>query len=151
MNKSEIEEKIVIICKALQTRSYDAFVALFAENAVFEIPFTVNGGAKLEGIIKIKEHFVNIQANPLSKLIQIEKVSSKNHFSENDSSCTIEYFTDGLAVKTQQKISIQSSIAVIKFEDGKIIHYKDFPNTLGIANAAGALPQVLEALGKSNS
>lgn len=150
MNKVEMNEKIAMLCKALETRNYDDFLAFFADNAVFEIPFTANGGTKIEGITKIKEHFVNIQANPISKLVQIEKVTSKNYFSNDEGICTVEYFTEGLAVKTQKKISIQSSVAIIKFENGNISHYKDFPNTLGLANAAGVLPQILEHLSKSS-
>jgi hypothetical protein len=41
---------------------------------------------------------------------------------------------------------IASSIAVIRCEHGQVRHYRDYPNTLGIAKIAGVLPQLIASL-----
>jgi ketosteroid isomerase-like protein len=116
-------------------------VSHFNDAAIFEIPFTVNDGTIINGLPKIKEHFENVRQNPLSKLIEIEEVRPQIYY-HTDNSVTVEYFTKGKSQSTGETFEIQSSIALIRFDEGGIIHYKDFPNTIGIAKKAGVLAQL---------
>lgn len=148
MNEIKISEIVAELCKSLKARDYEKFVSFFAEEAIFEIPFTVNGGTVIKGLLKIKEHFRNIRQNPLANLIQIESVSAKTYPSTIYGTVTVEYFTKGTSLNTGEKFEIQSSIALIQFNESGIIYYKDYPNTIGIAKKAGALSQLAAMLTK---
>lgn len=141
---NEVKRNTIIkeLANALQTRIYDGFVSHFADHATFEIPFTVNGGTIIKGKENIKTHFDHVQQNPLTQLIEIESVSTKVYHNTDGQTVTVEYFTNGKSLATHESFEIQSSIALITFDDDGIIYYKDFPNTLGIARKAGVLAQL---------
>ncbi len=139
---TEIKKNQIIteLAEALQNSDYIKFVSYFEENAIFEIPFGINDGTILKGLAEIKKHFESIASNPLSKLIHIEEIMTKSYHSNEVT--TVEYFTKGRSVKAGGVFHIQSSIALIRFGESGIVHYKDFPNTIGIAKKAGALDQL---------
>ncbi len=136
---------ITELAKALEMRNYGKFVSFFADDAIFEIPFGFDGGTILTGLSKIKEHFENIGKSPLTRLLQIDTVTAKTYFSTSSNTVTIEYFTEGKVAGTGENFTIPSSIALVQFNDLHIIHYKDFPNTIGIAKKAGVLQQLASA------
>ena len=142
MTEDRVNEIVDALTKSLQARDYDRFVSFFAEDAVFEIPFTVDGGTVLKGLAAIKEHFEGVRRSPVLKLIELESVSPVVHHCAADGTATVEYFSKGRAVGTGQAFEIQSSIAVIRFDGHSIVHYKDIPNTLGLAKKAGVLAQL---------
>ena len=142
MSELKINTVIQELSNSLQTRDYDNFVSYFTDNATFEIPFTVNGGTIINGKENIKKHFDNVRQNPLTKLIEIESVYTNIYPCEDGQTVTVEYFTKGKSLSTNEAFEIQSSIALIKFDDNGIVYYKDFPNTLGIAQKAGVLSQL---------
>jgi len=149
MQSTEMATLAERLCEALATRDYERFTREFANEAIFEIPFGPEGGVALKGLPEIEAHFARVAASPLGKLIQIEKISSVQHpHSGPSDSFTLEYFVDGESVRTKERFKIQSSIAVIEVKDGKIVRYKDFPNTLGLVAAAGILPQFAAGLSK---
>ena len=142
MDELKINAVIQELSNSLQTRNYDRFVSYFTDNATFEIPFTVNGGTTINGKENIKKHFDNVQQNPLTKLIEIESVYTKIYHGTDGQTVTVEYFTKGKLLSTNEPFEIQSSIALIRFDETGIVSYKDFPNTLGIAQKAGVLSQL---------
>ncbi|WP_407535243.1 hypothetical protein [Elizabethkingia miricola] len=75
-------------------------------------------------------------------MIEIESVYTKIYHFTNNQTVTVEYFTKGKSLSTSESFEIQSSIALIKFDEDGIVYYKDFPNTLGIAQKAGVLSQL---------
>ncbi|MDX8568758.1 nuclear transport factor 2 family protein [Elizabethkingia sp. HX XZB] len=142
MDELKINAIIQELSNSLQTRDYDNFVSYFTDNAIFEIPFTVNGGTIINGKENIKKHFENVSQNPLTKLIEIESVYTKVYHCTDSQRVTVEYFTKGKSLSTNESFEIQSSIAFIRFDEVGIVYYKDFPNTLGIAQKAGVLSQL---------
>lgn len=142
MNELKIHTIIQDLSRSLETRNYNSFVSYFTDHAVFEIPFTVNGGTIIDGKENIKTYFANIQQNPLTRLIEIENVYTRIYHYTDNRTVTVEYFTKGKSLVTNEPFEIQSSIALITFDESGIIHYKDFPNTLGIAQKAGVLSQL---------
>jgi len=144
MTDKDINEIAKELTKALEMRDYEKFVSFFENDAIFEIPYTINGGTILKGLPKIKEHFENISKSPLIRLIQIDSVTAKTYFSSTSNIVTIEYFTEGKILSTGENFK-ESSIALVQFKDFKIVHYKDFPNTIGIAKKAGILSQLAAA------
>jgi ketosteroid isomerase-like protein len=139
---TEFETNLIVteLGEALQDRDYTKFTSYFEDNAVFELPFKVDGGIMLKGLPEIKKHFESIAENPLEKLIRIEEVMTKSY--QSSEAVTVEYFTKGRLVSTGETFHIQSSIAIIRFGETGIIYYKDIPNTLGIAKKAGVLSQL---------
>jgi ketosteroid isomerase-like protein len=137
MTEMKRNQIIAELAEALQERDYDQFLSHFAENAVFETPFEVNGGEIHKGLAEIKKHFESIAENPMAKLIRIEEVIAKSY--HNDETATVEYFTKGRLLSTGETFHIQSSIALIRFGESGIVYYKDIPNTLGLAQKAGVL------------
>ncbi|KUY30253.1 nuclear transport factor 2 family protein [Elizabethkingia ursingii] len=142
MDELKINAIIQELSNSLQTRDYDNFVSYFTDNAIFEIPFTVNGGTIINGKENIKKNFENVSQNPLTKLIEIESVYTKVYHCTDSQTVTVEYFTKGKSLSTNESFEIQSSIAFIRFDEVGIVYYKDFPNTLGIAQKAGVLSQL---------
>lgn len=142
MDELKINAIIQELSNSLQTRDYNNFVSYFTDNATFEIPFTVNGGTIINGKENIKKHFDNVRQNPLTKLIEIETVYTKVYHCTDNQTVTVEYFTKGKSLNTNETFEIQSSIALIRFDEGGIVYYKDFPNTLGIAQKASVLSQL---------
>lgn len=140
---TEVRKNRIIgdLAEALQDGDYDRFVSYFEENAVFELPFRIDGGEILKGLPEIKKHFESIAENSLAKLIRIEEVMTKSYTSSE--TVTVEYFTKGRIVSTGETFHIQSSIALIRFGETGIVYYKDIPNMLGIAKKAGTLEQLV--------
>lgn len=140
MTEFETNQIVTELGEALQDRDYPKFTSYFEDNAVFELPFKVDGGIMLKGLPEIKKHFESIAENPLEKLIRIEEVMTKSY--QSSEAVTVEYFTKGRLVSTGETFHIQSSIAIIRFGETGIVYYKDIPNTLGIAKKAGVLDQL---------
>jgi uncharacterized protein len=136
--------------KALADRNYNAFVDCFAPDAVFETPFALkNTLPKSEGIEAIRARFENNnQLQMINKLYQLHQVNTVVHQSVELSLVTVEYSIEGINNATGASFTIASSIAVIRFKDGKIVNYRDYPNTIGLAAATGLLPQLAASLAK---
>lgn len=146
LKTSEIVEQLK---QALEARKYNAFVGLFADDAIFEVPFGLQENQKrLEGIDAIRAHFDVIAQNPSTKLLELHKVSVTQHPGSDSDEITVEFRIQGKSVLTGKLFDIPSSIAIIRCHEGKVKHYKDFPNTIGYAQIANVLPQFAASLTK---
>jgi ketosteroid isomerase-like protein len=144
MNTTEIIERLRM---ALEARNYNAFVDMFAEDAVFEVPFGLEANPKrYAGIEKIREHFNAIAERPFTKLIELHKVHALQHQSTEPGVVTVEYTIAGKSIATGKLFKVPSSFAIVYCNNGKVIHYKDFPNTIGLAQVANVLPQLAASL-----
>src|ERR1700761_1753244 len=120
--------------QALEARNYNAFVDLFATDALFEAPFGLQKNQKrLEGIDAIRAHFDIIAQNPSTKLLELHKVIATQHPGDDPDSVTVEFRIQGRSVLTGTEFDMPSSVAIIRCNNGKVTHYKDFPNTIGYA------------------
>ena len=146
LNTSEIVEQLRL---ALEARNFSGFVDLFADDAVFEVPFGLKENQKhLQGIDVIKAHFAVIAQNPSTKLLELHKVSATQHLGNDTNEVTVEFRIHGRSVSTGELFEMPSSVAIIRCNEGKVVHYKDFPNTVGYAQIAGVLPQLAASLTK---
>jgi hypothetical protein len=142
MTEEAVKAVVAKICTAFETRQYMNFVDLFTADAIFETPFNINGKTRLDVKPAIKAHFEVISQSAWTKLIQTNKVSANSHFCGADGTVTVEYIMEAKVVETGEMFTMPSSVAIIQIVDGNIVHYKDFPNTLGISKTAGVLPQL---------
>lgn len=141
----EIVENIRL---ALETRNYTDFVNCFAEDGVLELPFALaDTPSRFEGIGKIRERFGDSSAlHHINKLFELHKVNATTHQSVVLDTMTVELSIAGKNIASGKIFKVSSSIAVIRFKDGKIVHYRDYPNTIGLAGAFGILPQLASSL-----
>ncbi|WP_341902979.1 nuclear transport factor 2 family protein [Fluviicola taffensis] len=140
MTEFKRNQIITELAESLQAGDYGRFLSYFEENAVFELPFRVDGGILLKGLPEIRKHFESVAEDPMEKLVRIEEVMTKSY--EGSEAVTVEYFTKGRLVSTGETFHIQSAIAIIRFGETGIVYYKDIPNTLGMAKRTGTLNQL---------
>ena len=79
MTEFKRNQIITELAEALQAGDYGRFLSYFEENAVFELPFRVDGGIMLKGLPEIRKHFESLTENPLEKLIRVEEVMTKSY------------------------------------------------------------------------
>jgi len=138
----EVVEKLRI---ALETRKNDEFIDQFADDGIFEMPFAMEGQkSKYEGIKEIRERFGSISA--MGQILEINKVDAVITEGANPEVIIAEFTAKGKSKKTDLPFNIASSIAHIRIRNGKVVHYKDFPNSLGFMQVAGTLKQFAESL-----
>ncbi len=147
MNPNTIDEMVGKIREALETGRNGDFIDLFDENGVMEFPFAIEGQReKIEGKEKIRE--VYNSPSPMRKLIEIRKIHSTIHQAGDPDSIIVEFSAEGKIIATGKDFHISSSVAIIKGRNGKILSYKDYPNTIGFAKITGMGPQLLASLSK---
>ena len=143
MTEIRRNEIITELAESLQDREYDRFIKCCEENAVLEIPFMADGGVVHKGLPEIKKHFENVAADSMTNLIRIEEIMAKTY--HNEEVATVEFFTKGRLISTGETFHIPSAVAIIRFGETGIVHYKDIPNTICIAKKAGVLNQLLDS------
>ncbi|RKR80737.1 hypothetical protein BDD43_0870 [Mucilaginibacter gracilis] len=144
-NISEVVEKLRV---ALETRNYESYVDCFAEDGVLELPFAVqNSPSRFEGIDNIRERFgEKSQLHSVNKLFELYKVNAVAHQRIDPNTVIVEFDIAGKNIATGDVFSLSSSIAVIRFKEGKIVNHRDYPNTMGLSGAIGLLPQLAASL-----
>ena len=146
LNTAEIVEQLR---GALEVRDYTGFVNMFADDAVFEVPFGLQSNQKrLKGIEAVRAHFDIIAENPSTKLLELHKVHAILSLADDPDSVTVQFLIQGRSVSTGNLFDMPSSVAIIRCEQGKVKHYKDFPNTIGYAEISGFLSQLAATLTK---
>lgn len=145
MTTATPKEIVEILCEAMRSGNNQEFINQFAGNGVFEQPFAVNSPqSRIEGLAKLRE--VYSKSSPIRKLVDITKVYPNVYESKDPGLLTVEFFIEGKNIATQKPFTLMSSLCIIRFEQGKIIHYKDYPNVIGFAKVAGALAQLAASL-----
>jgi len=133
--------------KAMESGDNHAFIDQFADNCVFEQPFALNSTqGRIEGIEKLRAAFG--VTNPLRQQFEIAKVHTLIYESNDADMATVAFSIEGKTIATGVPFHITSSVAIIAFQNGKIIHYRDYNNAIGAAKIAGALSQLATSLTK---
>jgi uncharacterized protein len=144
LTRKEIVEQIRV---ALETRNSSGFIDLFADDGILELPFAIDSAqAKYEGIDKIRERYGT--PNPQSKLTEVHKASVVMYESTDPEVVTVEFTIEGKSLATGELYSYASSAGIIRVRNGKIIHYRDYPNLLGYVKIRGTMRQFAESLTK---
>ena len=134
--------------EALETRNYTNFVDCFDNDGVYEIPFAPKGKPlRYEGTERIRELF-SANMTERNKLFELHKVDVKTYQGANNNIVFSEYSLQGKTFSTGESFKISSSVAIITFKNEKVISYRDYPNTVGFAQALNTVPQFVESLTK---
>jgi ketosteroid isomerase-like protein len=132
---------------SLEARRYDEFVGLFAEDGTYELPFALPGvPAVFTGIAAIRARFEVIAQSPITRLIDVRQVSATLMETMDPAVVVVEFSARGTILATREAFDVATSIAVIRFANGKVKQYRDYPNTLGLAKTAGVLSQLAASL-----
>jgi ketosteroid isomerase-like protein len=146
MSVKTITEIIETARIALETRNFEGFINLFAEEGVFEMPFGLKGPERLVGTEALRKHFG--AGTEAGKMLEIHQVKATVYPASDPNIATVEFTATGRSLATGQQFDIPSSIAVIKCENGRIVNYHDYPNTMAISKLAGRNTQLAAALAK---
>lgn len=135
------------IRSSLESRQYETFVELFAEDGVYELPFGLHGVKNTyAGKASIRERFMEIAKSPLNRLYDPQKVNMKSSIVIGGRGAVVEFSIQGTLRGSGAKFEVSSSVAVVEVVDGNISRYRDYPNSIGIAQALGVLPQFIASL-----
>lgn len=117
---------------------------------MLELPFALeNSPSRFEGIGEIRERFdEKSQLHGVNQLFELYKVNAVTHQSTDPDTVIVEFDIAGKNIATGHIFGLSSSSAVIRFKDGKIVNYRDYPNTMGLAGAIGLLPQLAASLAR---
>ncbi|MES1249247.1 MAG: nuclear transport factor 2 family protein [Chitinophaga rupis] len=121
---------------------------VFDADGVYQRPFALKGTpSQYTGATKIHD-YIEAGMAAANKLFEIINLEVETHPCIEDNVVFVEFFLSGKSMATSETFRIASSAALISFKDGKIIQYRDFPNSAGIAQAAGTLQQYAASLTK---
>ncbi len=135
------------IRSSLESRQYETFVELFAEDGVYELPFALHGvKAIYAGRDSIRERFLEIANGRLNRLYDLQKVYLKSTIVVGGCGAVAELSMEGNLRSTGVRVAVSSSVAIVEVVDGKIGRYRDYPNSIGIAQALDVLPQFVASL-----
>ncbi|MEU7767581.1 SgcJ/EcaC family oxidoreductase [Nocardia sp. NPDC049190] len=118
----------------LPARDPDAFVALFAPDAVFEIPFTIPGlPTRLEGREAIREHL----AQRWSGLSGIEVHGSYPQvYDTGDPEVLLVENEVDMTLPGAERARVRTSVNVVRVRGGKIVLFRDYMDTARFARRA---------------
>jgi ketosteroid isomerase-like protein len=138
-------EVIEVLRQAMETDETERFIAQFAEDAVYETPFVLDGQpSRLEGLETISK--VLGADNPMKNLLEFQKVSVQVYPGANPELATAQFTIEGKVVASGDSFVLPSSVGIIRVRHGKIVHYTDYTNILRGAQIAGVLKQFAESL-----
>ena len=142
-----IREIIEIIRQCFETRNFTPMVNLFAKDGVYETPYALDGSLiKSNGIDAIKKRFERVSESSWNKAVTIDTVTVETISLMESNSAVARFFISGKRNKDGAAFNFPSSVAIITIKDGRIVHYCDYPNLLGISKAAGLLMQLAGTL-----
>jgi ketosteroid isomerase-like protein len=138
-------EVIEVLREAMETDETERFIAQFAEDAVYETPFALEGQpSRLEGFETISK--VLGADNPMKNLLEFEKVSVRVHPGADPELATAQFTIEGKVVASGAPFVLPSSVGIIRVRHGRVVHYTDYTNILRGAQIAGVLKQFAESL-----
>jgi uncharacterized protein len=148
MNMTATLENVEKVRNALEARNYKMFAECFAPDGVYERPYALKGTIdRYEGADKIYA-YIEAGMAAANKLFDIVGLEVEIHPCVKEHVVFVEFFLSGKSMATAESFRIASSAALIEVKEGKIVKYRDFPNSAGIAQAAGTLAQFASSLAK---
>lgn len=141
----KIAERIRKGVEDVADRGTGALDDLFAEDAVYELPFAPPGHPRrVKGGEEIVAHLTAASERALG--LGIKKVHSVVHECADPDVGILELQVEGESTATGESFRFDSSIGVIRIRDGRIVSWRDYPNVIGGAAVSGTLPQLAAML-----
>ncbi|KAB8335470.1 nuclear transport factor 2 family protein [Scytonema tolypothrichoides VB-61278] len=120
---------------ALITKDIQAWVDLFAENAVVEFPYASALGSpeRLEG----KSAIYNYMKNALAQMQNLVFTNIRAYPTSNPNILFAEVHGEAVIVATGRHYQ-QDYVMRLETKDGKIIHYREYWNPVLVLDASGS-------------
>jgi ketosteroid isomerase-like protein len=80
------------------------------------------------------------------QILDIQGADATIHELADPEVVAVEFEAYGTVIPTGERFRFPSSIGVIRVRDGYIVSYRDYPNVIGGAAAAGTLRQLAASL-----
>ncbi|MET1413441.1 nuclear transport factor 2 family protein [Roseibium sp. HPY-6] len=123
---------------AIIAQAGENFLEMCHENIVFEFPFAPEGSVRaLNGRNAMAAYLPKV-----GELIDFEAMSpAVTHRSADGVTFVLEFSCSGKGAKTGERYD-QDYISIIKVQDGRIVHYRDYWNPLVLLNAVGGIERL---------
>ncbi|MDP9794086.1 ketosteroid isomerase-like protein [Catenuloplanes nepalensis] len=121
----------------LSSGRIDEWVDLFAEDAVYELPYALDGEpSRLTGKVELKNYM-----SDFPKTFRIEFVDLRFHETVDPSLVVAEARGQNIHLASGRPYN-QTYINVVETRNGRFTHFKDFMNPLVLMKALGLGPAV---------
>ncbi|MGC4875775.1 nuclear transport factor 2 family protein [Micromonospora sp. DT43] len=106
----------------LLAKDMAGFIALFAEDAVLELPFAPPGQPRrVAGRVELHEYLINYPA-----LLDVREIHDRTVYeTRNPEVIVVEFVASGFVVATNRPYELRY-IAVLTIRDGQLAHYRDY-------------------------
>jgi uncharacterized protein (TIGR02246 family) len=135
MNRNSVRtprELVERLFDVLASRDPDAFLAHFADDAVFEIPFLVPGmPQRIEGRAAIREHLAQRWSGSVSD-VQVHGLHQEVYETTDPEVVLVENDVD-ITPPGGERIRFRGSVNVIRVRDGRVVLFRDYMDTGRIA------------------
>ncbi|MDH6121818.1 nuclear transport factor 2 family protein [Kitasatospora sp. GAS204B] len=120
---------------------------VFADNAVYLPKFALPGAPQcIVGKDAILQYFAAASSSPASSALQIQELDPVYYPGSDPEVVTMEFTIKGVNTTTGKPFDFNASIGVLRVQNGRIVEWHDYSNSIGGATAAGMLPQLIGAL-----
>ncbi|MFJ1458756.1 nuclear transport factor 2 family protein [Nocardia sp. N2S4-5] len=130
MTETSVQSPRALVEKLFQqlpARDADAFVALLAPDAIFEIPFTIPGlPDRLEGREAIREHLAQ-RWSGLSG-IEVHAIHPEVYETTDPELLLVENEVD-MTVPGAGRARVRTSVNVVRVRDGQVVLFRDYMDT----------------------
>ena len=139
-------EVVEALMRGISDGRWEELDGFYADAAVVEYPFALPTPLRLAGREEIRRYFAAAARLPLRLHVRDMVV----HETADPEVVVAEWDYDGLVATTGRSFQV-SNIQVSTVRDGKIVASRDYHNHVVLADVAGRLAAVIEALPTSGS
>ena len=130
--------------RASVSGDWEAFIALYPDEAVIEMPFAPPGVPRVSDGVSMRERIIGMLSG--GRPYNFERAENVTvHETTDPEVIVIECDHRGRFIPTGRTFDVPS-VQILQVRDGLIVSARDFTNHAVIAAAAGQLPAVLAAL-----
>ena len=134
------------VVEFMRAGNYGPGGAEFAPDAVYETPFGLPGEPRrFTGTDEINAHFARRLADPLAAAMATLDVTERTatvHETADPDVVVFELGMAGASKRTGEPFAFTASLGVLTVREGRIVHWRDFPNFVGAAETTGALAEL---------
>jgi ketosteroid isomerase-like protein len=141
--KTDPTKIVELLRRSFLEKDGNLFADLFAEDGVYETRFSLPGAAtRFEGREAIRAHLVAQVSDGGAKLMDLQDAHFEVTPSHDGKGFVVEVELEGKSLVNDKPFRFASSIGVVRLNHGEISSYRDYPNALGGAAAAGTLQRL---------
>lgn len=123
---------------AMKAKDADALADLYAEDGVHELSFAVpNAPSRLEGRTRIRDFY---RRGWSDHPLDIERIDDVFVHEADDGEVVVGQWRAKATLRATGRVVEITGLLVLRVQDGRIVHTRDFMDALGVARALGRDP-----------